>query len=1409
MDLSRLKKVLAGASAAAITLTQIGSVFAAYSDVPSGIWYEDAVMSFTDAGYLDASQTRFRGTDNANRAEFVKLLVELNGGILATPPATPTFDDVPANAWYYGYMEDAAKEDWVMGDKNCKGTHPCYARPAANINRAEAATLIVRAFGLEAMGDAPQFADNPSGQWYTDAIQTAADHCVLQGDGSTGRVRPSDNMNRAEMVVMLNRVDQDLTYGVDCTSGDNQGPVEAGVKSATATSSTTVEVEFTVPVDTDTAEDVANYTVSGGATMNVTAASMKEDNVVELTVDPSFDAEKPYTVAVDGVLSTDGDTITDTAEFEWSTKVVGNGDLEVAPSPSNPVGDTVPRGANGVTILSLDLSASCADDVSLDTLTVLHEGFGPTTDIDGVYAAVDGSRLSRRRSIDTQNQTADLRFRMPLVIKKCDTVTVDIVADFSSTATISGEHNFVVELPSDVDSNAKQVTGSFPVRGETFKVAAVSSGIVSILYRSVSPNTAKVGEKDVVVGRFEISANSVEDQTVYSMTLQQNGSASDGDVTDLRIQRSDSTVVSNRVPSFTADHGTFVFDPPLTVKQGDRITLEVVGEIAGGATNNVQVNFEEASDIFAVGSLYGYGVNGQLYGSQISLDTAAASTLTIDAGQFTMSIDGPSQKSYTRDQTDAILANIKFDTGGGDDADIRKMFIAIEGETSSGQTLANSNTSTYDDIAEVLSNITLRDVSAGKSIQGVAVIAGQTAGVGTYGIYRFDDLIVKGKSNYELRVNFKNNGAGNSPKSGNQFRVHICGEPTQVSSSTNTSTCAFAGLISATTAYNMQIEGLSTGDKIEDVRPRGVITGNFMRIASSALTVAVKSIGTSDTAVKNSKNVNLLRFEARPGEAKDLLLTNLVFNAASGSLNNGSNYSLWVDGDGDGNVDTILDSGKAAQGGTVTFNKIAKDKKGFVLAKEQTVVFEVHTDIASSFTSYDTLQLQFATSTTGYITAEELDTGSSLSGIKLNAAACSTTTCDITLSTVASKVYTLVNQGNLYVTRSTTTLRNRQILGGTLGEAVLRLQLRAEYEDIDVTDLQLNSSGSTASSVDRLELYKDNATTAFATATVGACGSDDVLHTNPTGTNPTQTQAFCAQMDSRQLVVPRGQTVDVLVRPRLKTDESGATPNETVSLFINSQAVANNTTGSGGVRARGDQSSNTLSANTTPFAANGNVFVGVGSSGSANAAIVGTVNKSVLSKILTITNANPDGATANALPTGQGQIAAFKITTAPNSNTKNGVNKVTLSGVIFNVQATNVNLDATAGNFRLRNNANPSITHTCSATNLAGTVTIIGTASGSFLVQCKGLPSGTVSTEIDQGSEATFGLEGNVTGKATTGNASLQISLQNFDSSANLTFGPTTSHFAWRDKDNSTTTTADFRWVDYGETTIKSTAYSG
>ncbi|ALM10480.1 MAG TPA: hypothetical protein DEB30_04710 [Candidatus Peribacter riflensis] len=1431
MDISRFKRACAGLSVAAIMLTQVGTAFAAYSDVPSGVWYKDAVEAFVDAGYLDATQARFRGGDTATRAEFTKLIVMLNGGLLSTPPAVPSFNDVPTGAWFYAYMEEAAKEGWVRGDNNCYGSKPCYGRPNSNINRAEAAALIVRAFGLESTGSAAQFVDNPSGQWYTEPIQTAADHCVLQGDDSTGRVRPSDNMNRAEMVVMLHRVDQGLTFGVDCGQGQVTAPA---IKSVMATSATTVEVEFTVAMQKASSEDKTNYTVSGSPVVPINAAKLIAKDTVELTLGEEMVAEHEYTLEVKDVESEDGDMVSGTRTFDGYAAIVkGDGELEVSLSSKNPRGDTVPKGAVGVVLLSTDFTASCKDKVEVENLTVLHEGFGESTDVDGVYAAVNGARVTRKRTIDAQDQTADLRFSSALVIDPCETVTVDLVADFNSTATTAAEHNFVVELPSDVTSNAQEVTGNFPLRGETFKIAAITSGIITITYRSVNPSQVQVGDKGVVIGKFEVDADSTEDQTLYSMTFENNSSASDGDFVNVAVRRTDGTVLTNTVAQTVGDFITLVFDPPFTVLEGDKITLEIVADILNGADKSIQMHFEESSDLFAVGSLYGYGVNGQLYGSQVSIPTDNATTVTIDAGEFTIGINGPSTAQYTSDTNDAVLANIEFNTGG-EDIDIKNIYMLVLGQTSTGAYMCENNgargaatvcndTEGADEISDMMEGIEIRNKTTGRAVSGVRLTAtggsgnAATAVMGQYQIYRFDDFVVKGKETWQFRADFTSVSGGH-PGNGDKFRIYICGEPTHVLDSnnnlaTNTATCSFGGVFgaggtvtAASSSYYMTVEGISTGDKVGDVRPRGDIAGNVMEVIDASLTVEVKAIAASDSAVENAKDLNLFRFEAKASSAEDLLFTKAVFEADVGTLNDANNYSLWVDTDGDRVVDTVLETGVANQSSQVTFSELAGG--GYVLPKEQTVVFEVHGDIASSITGTN-LRISFDTgATVTYIESEKLADGTSLSGIKTNGV-CSGS-CDITVTTVKSTNYALRNQGDLFVSLDSQTIGARQLLGGTLGEPVLRIKMHAEFEDIDVTDLIINSSGSTAASVDSLEIWLEGATQAAAVS--GGCGSADVLNKNYTPyTSASGTTAFCFTLDNKQLVVPRGEDVKVLVRPRIKTDVNGASSGNFYAFFIDHTPASNDSTGTGSVRARGVASSNNLTANDGDASAEGEVFIGRTSANATNVRVSGNYNETVLAKISTITNG---GAATGTVPSGADrEIGAFTFTAATNGNTKDGTNQWVLSGAVFTVNGTNVNM-ATTG-FKIYNKAtSQSTAMACQGYNTSGTA-LVGTASGVFLVNCAGLSATTttVNTAVDSGQAITLVLLANVTNTNTAassgGSSILQVSLNDFTNVTKKLNGEATgnSRIEWNDKDNADTDT--FTWVEYPDSAINSTTYRG
>lgn len=554
------------------------------------------------------------------------------------------------------------------------------------------------------------------------------------------------------------------------------------------------------------------------------------------------------------------------------------------------------------------------------------------------------------------------------------------------------------------------------------------------------------------------------------------------------------------------------------------------------------------------------------------------------------------------------------------------------------------------------------------------------------------------------------------------------------------------------------------------------------------LTITVLPGIASDTAVRNQKNIRLLGFKVHD-ESDGTLFTNAVFDAQAGTLSNAQNYSLWVDADANGMVETVLQSGVSSIGGKVTFDRMVGG--GYVVAPTKTVLFEVHTDIASSLADPRSLQLKFATSSPDYVKAEDYATGMNFVGIKTDGSCA--TTCEIAVATVPSTRWMLVDQGNVYVTRSTSPVSSHQLLGGQLGDAVMRIDMRAEYEDVGVTNLVLTGIGvnapSTASNVDSLELYKVGESVPFATATVAGCG-----------TTPVPANSFCATMQNQQLVAPKGTTASVLVRPRLKTDSAGARSGQEVMFMVD----ANSGTSNGSVRASGMVSAGTLNQNDNDALAEGEVFIGTSVAGPA-AQIVGSKNVVLLSKVLSIMNADPN-ADGTAVPTGAGRaFGQFKFAAAANANTQNGLNKFTIDGVIFNVNATNVAM--AAQDFKLYNKADPTVKASCTPKDLNGVV-LAGTVTGAFTLDCSNLIASTVLTAIDQGTESTFVLEGTITNAKILGIASvLQASLQNFNESAASFFGTAASHMKWLDQDSGSS--VNFLWIEYPNSVVSSTQYQG
>ncbi len=122
--------------------------------------------------------------------------------------------------WAQGDIADIESRGWMQG---ISSTH--FA-PDSPLTRSQAATVIVRALGLQNSHGTGYFNDVPGGHWAAREIHTAWEHGIVKGKGQ-GSFCPEEPLTREEMAVILGRIidaDDDIAKEKDVPFRDvNRG----------------------------------------------------------------------------------------------------------------------------------------------------------------------------------------------------------------------------------------------------------------------------------------------------------------------------------------------------------------------------------------------------------------------------------------------------------------------------------------------------------------------------------------------------------------------------------------------------------------------------------------------------------------------------------------------------------------------------------------------------------------------------------------------------------------------------------------------------------------------------------------------------------------------------------------------------------------------------------------------------------------------------------------------------------------------------------------------------------------------------------------------------------------------------------------------------------------------------------
>lgn len=335
------------------------------------------------------------------------------------------------------------------------------------------------------------------------------------------------------------------------------------------------------------------------------------------------------------------------------TVVTGSG-VTVGLASDTPATQTLPGGVSRVELLKFNLTASNDGDAIINSVTITRSGLGDKTDYPNLWIEKDGSRITAQKSINNDNESL-LTFSPVLTIAAGKTLSLSVFGSVKSSSL--GANNVLsITKASDLNASGGSVSGSFPISGNLMSFTTNYTVSPVTLTTTGGDNAYTVGDEDVVVGSFTLSA-ATRDLFFEKITLKQTGNADLSQVLgDLYLEKSgakvsESTYVDGKYVTFVMANDS------LMLEKSDNVTFKVKASIIDRDNSNntviFKLNNKEDLVMSEVTTGYSAGVTA----------TATLNKYTLNAGDITISkaTNSPSAKSYTKNTkgVTALIATIK------------------------------------------------------------------------------------------------------------------------------------------------------------------------------------------------------------------------------------------------------------------------------------------------------------------------------------------------------------------------------------------------------------------------------------------------------------------------------------------------------------------------------------------------------------------------------------------------------------------------------------------------------------------------------------------------------------------------------------------------------------------------------
>jgi hypothetical protein len=142
-------------------------------------------------------------------------------------------------------------------------------------------------------------------------VQIASDHCVLQGDNNNTTVRPLAYVSRAELVTMLHRAYENLSYSNGC----RQVGTRSTITNVTSVSARRIDLTFNTDVNISGSTRSSLYSIMCDNRIAIGSVENTGNRTVRLNLDRDMPSDESCHVGVFGLPAAGGSVFNATASF--------------------------------------------------------------------------------------------------------------------------------------------------------------------------------------------------------------------------------------------------------------------------------------------------------------------------------------------------------------------------------------------------------------------------------------------------------------------------------------------------------------------------------------------------------------------------------------------------------------------------------------------------------------------------------------------------------------------------------------------------------------------------------------------------------------------------------------------------------------------------------------------------------------------------------------------------------------------------------------------------------------------------------------------------------------------------------------------------------------------------------------